>query len=268
MGFITIPNSFTSSTTAQAVQVNSNFAAVLDGLTDGSKDIKVNTATVETLNVNQTAIVDSFQVTTASTFDKITVKKTAVVDSLQVTTAATFNGNMNLGPVVNTAVVDSLQVTTAATFSDDLFVTNTFIVGGERVEIGPKASALAGEVIVRGDQSITVLFMANGTATAQTNGTVLRTEINNTSISTIAHIQLSGETNASGVIGGLWRGGGSTGPGLFFNNTADSFQLNKTALTTVSEPTGGATIDAEARTAIDDILTRLVNHSFIVTGTT
>jgi len=51
MSYQTVPYSFTSGTTAIAAQWNSNYSALISGLTDGTKDLNLQSLTVANFNV-------------------------------------------------------------------------------------------------------------------------------------------------------------------------------------------------------------------------
>jgi hypothetical protein len=54
MPYITVPNTLVNGAVADSTQLNQNFAAITDGLTDGTKDIKVSSISVGDMTVTDT----------------------------------------------------------------------------------------------------------------------------------------------------------------------------------------------------------------------
>lgn len=68
MGTPSVPNSFTNGTTASAIEVNANFASVINALTDGSSDHAISTLTLSsTLTCNGNVVLGS------DTSDSVTI---------------------------------------------------------------------------------------------------------------------------------------------------------------------------------------------------
>lgn len=137
MAYPTVTNSFTSGTTISASQMNTNFSEVINGVSDGTKDIRVNNATFSgdvdangALFVQGNAYLSSSVQVAANatvvgsiTAAAITVSGAVAAQStLTVTGAATFSSTVEVG--------STLRTTGAATFSGAMYVAGSAFMSG------------------------------------------------------------------------------------------------------------------------------------------
>lgn len=129
MAYPTVPNSFIESATAYATAVNANFAAIIAGISDGSKDGNINDLTVNGsfTPVNQIRAKDiqpnadlTYNLGSAAArwnqvyINSMTVASSMTVGALNVTNTATVNGNLVVASAASTnlystAVVQHIQ---------------------------------------------------------------------------------------------------------------------------------------------------------------
>ena len=87
MAFLTIPNTFVNGTTADGTEVNSNFSAVVNATSDGTKDLNVSAITLAgVLTANGNAVLGS------DSADTLTVNATPTFAA-----ATTFSSTVTIG---------------------------------------------------------------------------------------------------------------------------------------------------------------------------
>jgi hypothetical protein len=113
MAYISVTYSFSNATVADATQVNTNFADLIAGLSDGTKDIKINTLTVEGISTLK-----------ANVGVTGTVTATAFVGNITGNVTGTVSGNA--GTVTNGVYTTGNQtIAGVKTFSDGIAGTNS-----------------------------------------------------------------------------------------------------------------------------------------------
>lgn len=119
--FTSVPNSFVSDVTASASEVNANFDAIVNGLSDGTKDIGVLAGTFTgAIDANSTLqVAGAFTASSTARFAGAATFSGAVYagSTLQCTGAATFSAAVYAG--------GTLQCTGAATFSGAVYAAST-----------------------------------------------------------------------------------------------------------------------------------------------
>ena len=91
MASISVTYTFTNGTTASASEVNQNFTDVINGTSDGTKDLNINALTTKTLTANDGVVLGS------SSADDLTINA-ALASSIPIKTQRSYNiGSADLG---------------------------------------------------------------------------------------------------------------------------------------------------------------------------
>lgn len=188
MAFPSVTNTFVNGTTADADEVNQNFSDIIDGVSDGTKDIEIANATISGV----------LALTGAATLSS----------TLDMTGDLDINSNFTVAAATgNTVVGGTLQVTGAATTSSSLGVTGDFAVNVNKFTVTAVNgnTAVAGTLNVTGNTSITgdLSVGASWTVDGATGNTVIGGTLNVTGITTIgtANITTLNVSGAAGVDG-------------------------------------------------------------------
>lgn len=151
MAFITVTNTFTNGTTADATQVNTNFTDLIAGLSDGTKDINISAFTaggVSTLNGNTT-----IGATSANT--------------LSVVAVATFSSAINITPTTNQIVLGTTNKTTISATAPAASRTYTIPDAGANADfvMTKGAKTISGDTTFANTLAAGNVFTCAGTAT-------------------------------------------------------------------------------------------------------
>jgi hypothetical protein len=164
MAFPSVTNLFVNGTDADADEVNKNFADIIDGVSDGTKDISVAVATVaSTLNVAGTTTLSSalnVAGSVAVNTNKFTVAaasgNTVVAGTLGVTGNSTLTGNL--------AVNGTTTLNGDVSITDDANFTGNFAVNTNKFTV----AASTGNTVVAGTLAVTGASTFTGAIGAQT----------------------------------------------------------------------------------------------------
>lgn len=197
MAFPSVTNTFVNGTDADADEVNKNFADIIDGVSDGTKDISVAVATVaSTLNVAGTATLSS----------ALNVAGSVAVNTNKFTVAAASG---------NTVVAGTLGVSGNSTLSGNLVVNGTTTLNGD--------TTIADDVNFTGNFAVntnkfTVASSTGNTTIAGTLGVTGATTLAGLGVTTLS---ASGAVSLSSTLGVT--GNVAVNTNKFFVNGSGSF---------------------------------------------
>jgi len=193
MAYPEVTNTFVNGTTADATEVNQNFADVIDGVSDGTKDI----------NVSAAVIGSTLSVTGGASF----VSTLGVTGNLSVNTDK-FTVS---GATGNTVVAGTLSVTGNVSLTGTINSTGDFSVNTTKFTVSASTgnTVVAGTLSVTGTSTLSGTLEATGGLTVNTNkftvaaatgNTVVAGTLNVTGASTVAALTASGALIASSTL--------------------------------------------------------------------
>jgi len=189
MAFITVSNSFTNSTTADASQVNTNFSDIINGTSDGTKDFSISALTVAgVFTANGNVILGN------ASSDDVTI-----TGSLAATFPIKTNTSFDLG--TSTKGLSALFIGGTSTFTSKLV---SATLTASRVNTIPE---IGGDVTFEVSQAIqsittgtTTLTTANKTILCDTSGGVITLNLPAVSGRTGQYLVIKKTTNDLTVI--------------------------------------------------------------------
>jgi hypothetical protein len=194
MSYPVVPNTFANSTTADATQVNANFTAIINGITDGTKDINVHQITANgTLIAPGTLSASTAQI------------GTVVASGLSANTGYLANG------IISSAVVSGMS-------ADSLYVNN---FNGSNVNV----SALSANTINVNNFTVATFTPSNIITTGISANSAY---FANASISSAVVSGMSADSGyfANAVISSGFASGFSANSGYFANGVISSFLVS------------------------------------------
>lgn len=151
MGYVSIPNTFVNLTTADATDVNANFTALGNGISDGASDINVSSGTFG--------------------------KSVSVAGSLQAASCSTLTGTLTVAGYASVGgsltVLGSENITGSLTVSGSARVTNSLTVSGTATALG--AVSVGGSLSVAGACTVSSTMIVSGNALIAGSMTVATT---------------------------------------------------------------------------------------------
>lgn len=182
MAFTTVTHTFANSTTTDAPQVNTNFSDILAGMSDGTKDHKINTLTVGGISsFSGNSTFNTMIVGGQASFTGNTTHGTMIVAG-----SSTFTGN---------ALFGTIAVGGQASFTGNL-TAGTMVVGGQASFSG---NTTHGTMIVGGQASFTGNVQVGTINVAGTATFVGAAQLNGDN--SIVKGLTSGSSQAAGYIG-------------------------------------------------------------------
>lgn len=157
MAYITVSNTFTNSTTAEASEVNTNFSDIINGTSDGTKDFSIAALTLSsTFTSNGNSIIGS------ASGDDLTINA-SLASSIPIKTTATYDiGSSTLGLRAvyfgNSTFTTKLQAGTLSASNTLTFPTETGTLMTDLNSISVRALRTTAQAISTGGGNTTVVF--------------------------------------------------------------------------------------------------------------
>lgn len=225
MAFISVSNTFSNGTTADATQVNTNFSDIIAGLSDGTKDISISALTVAgtaTLNGNMVfgnAAGDTITVTGTPTF---ATQLSAALGSASAP-AYSFTGDLNTGMYSSGA--DLLELVTGGTARVQLGASTgtlgstsyPFYMFG-RIDGASPTTGTIGQYM----ESVQSTATTTGPKNIYGDGTELAITKGEWDLSAACDWGLADASSVTAVIIGISTTSGNSSSGLTFGNNAFS----------------------------------------------
>jgi len=232
MAFISVSFSFSANSTIVSSQVNQNFQDLINGLKDGTKNLSINDITVAgTITGGGTAVLSNG----ANVISPITSDTT--IELADNTTGAGKQFTIQSQDAFATSGANGGKLLLIAGKAD-----GAGVGGGVTINAGQALSGTKGNINIGGENTKTTIITADNEVRLGVTGGVTTTISQTGSTCNIQSTDLTLGNSAGGAL--LCFYGGTT----------------RAQASAITKPSGGGTVDAEARTAID-LLIDLVGAS-------